>query len=342
MLTIKMLCYIIKVIHMEVFRMDNTITGYDVGALLYSPANAHLNIVDALIQERFPRPFSLAFCLEDTVRDEAVEEAETILFHTLEQISEAKNQRSFYLPLIFVRVRSPRQLLKLSQTFDRFSDILTGFILPKFFVDNCDDYISAIREGVDSGLGWRYMPIFESVLMIDLHTRYERLARVRDALAAVSERVLNIRVGGADLSQAFGLRRHVNNTIYDLHPVANLLSDIVSTFSQQYVVSGPVWEYYAGEGWDTGLRREIELDMLCGFTGKTVIHPNQIPVVNECLKVTAADYQDACRILNWDPRDARLVSASAGATRMNEYKTHTRWADKILRLARKYGIQDRN
>lgn len=321
--------------------MDSQITGYDVGALLYSPANAHLGIVEALAQERIPQPFSLAFCLEDTVRDDAVEEAEAMLSHTLEQICAAHKRRRFYLPLIFVRVRSPQQLRRLSGAFAPFSDILTGFILPKFFADNCDDYIRAIQEDIAAHLDWRYMPIFESAAMIDLRTRYGQLAQVRDALDAVSGRILNIRVGGADLSQAFGLRRHVNNTIYDLQPVANLLSDIVTTFSLRYVVSGPVWEYYAGEGWDTGLRREIELDMLCGFLGKTVIHPNQIPVVNECMKVTDADYQDACRILNWDPRDARLVSASAGATRMNEYKTHRRWADKILRLARKYGIQGR-
>lgn len=322
--------------------MDKKITGYDVGALMYSPANAHHDIVDAIVREHLPQPFSLAFCLEDTIRDEAVEEAEEILFHTLEQISAAQNKLAFYLPLIFVRIRSPRQLRKLSQAFAPFSNILTGFILPKFFADNCDDYISVIQDATRSHLGWHYMPIFESVSMIDLHTRYKRLAYVRDAMEPVSDRILNIRVGGADLSRAFGLRRHVNNTIYDLQPVANLLSDIVSTFTQRYVVSGPVWEYYAGKGWDTGLRREIELDMLCGFIGKTVIHPKQIPVVNECLKVSLSDYQDAKQILSWDPHTSHLVSASSEATRMNEYKTHLRWADRTICLAQRYGIRDRD
>lgn len=317
--------------------MDTLVTGYDVGALLYSPANARHGIVDALTGERLPRPFSLAFCLEDTVREEAVEEAEEQLFRTLEQISRASRERAFYLPLIFVRVRSPRQLRQLTRRFAPFFDILTGFILPKFFADNCGEYIGAIRDA-DPRL--RYMPIFESVCMIDLHTRYDLLAQVRDELDAVSERILNIRVGGADLSHAFGLRRHVNNTIYDLQPVAHLLSDISTTFAQRYVVSGPVWEYYAGQGWEAGLRREIELDMLCGFVGKTVIHPNQIPVVNDCLKVSAADCRDAEQILGWDPDSPRLVCAGGGATRMNEYKTHFRWAQRTVRLARIYGVRD--
>ena len=96
--------------------------------------------------------------------------------------------------------------------------------------------------------------------MIDLHTRYAHLHQVKSALESVSDRVLNIRVGGNDLSHAFGLRRRVSNTIYDVKPVADLLVDIVTTFATQYVVSGPVWEYYNGPGWDTGLRRELELD----------------------------------------------------------------------------------
>lgn len=36
----------------------------------------------------------------------------------------------------------------------------------------------------------------------------------------------------------------------------------------------------------------MELDLLNGFTGKTVIHPNQIPVVNEMLRVSQRDYAD--------------------------------------------------
>ena len=56
--------------------MSREITGYDVGALMYCPANGHKGIVDALREERFSRPFSLAFCLEDTVREDAVELAE--------------------------------------------------------------------------------------------------------------------------------------------------------------------------------------------------------------------------------------------------------------------------
>lgn len=131
----------------------------------------------------------------------------------------------------------------------------------------------------------------------------------------------------------------MDRTIYDLRPVADILIDIVTTFGDRYVVSGPVWEYYSGEGWDTGLRRELEMDLLNGFIGKTVIHPNQIPVVNEMLRVSVRDYADARAVLNWDAGSGRLVAASAGADRMNEYNTHFNWARKIVLRAERYGTR---
>ena len=58
--------------------------------------------------------------------------------------------------------------------------------------------------------------------------------------------------------------------------------------------------------------------------------------VNDCYKVAKSDYIDAKNILNWNPSTS-LVSGSALNERMNEYKTHTNWAKKILHLAEYYG-----
>ena len=316
--------------------MRKKLTGYDVGALLYCPANAHTSIVDALVEQRFPTPFSLAFCLEDTVRAEAVPEAEGMLETTLGRIAAAAEDHTFFLPPVFVRVRSPEHLLRLAERYAPFSGILAGFILPKLFTENCAQYVAAIRS-ISRTASYFYMPVLESASMLPLETRHAALAEVRDQLAEVSAAILNIRVGGNDLSHAFGLRRPVDRTIYDLGPVAAILLDIVTAFGARYVVSGPVWEYYAGPGWEEGLRRELELDLLNGFTGKTVIHPSQIPVVNEMLRVSSQDYADARSILNWD-KDG-LVAASRDGDRMNEYNTHFNWARRIVLRAERYGTK---
>lgn len=320
--------------------MLEQLSGYDVGALMYCPAYSHRTIADALLHEQYPKPFSLAFCLEDTVPEAVVKDAEKELFQILQQVSSNLTKESFYLPLIFIRVRTPQQLRKLADLYSPFAHILRGFILPKFFIESSRDYIQAIQEISAIYPSYYYMPIFESPSMIDLRTRYENLAVVKEQLDAVSKKILNIRVGGNDLSHAFGLRRTVHDTIYDIRPVSNLLIDIVTMFATQYVVSGPVWEYFAGDGWEEGLRKELSLDLLSGFIGKTVIHPNQIPVVNDMLKVSSRDYEDACNIVGWKKDCDLLVSSSTDATRMNEYKTHFNWANKILHLARIYGIKN--
>ena len=318
--------------------MRKELSGYDVGALMYCPANAHTTIADSLANERIPKPFSLAFCLEDTVHESAVIEAENRLYQTLGEIMKVSTEKAFYMPNIFIRIRNPEHLRSLAAVFKPFERILTGFILPKFFVENCHEYVQVIQE-IEKTTSYYYMPIFESSEMIDPGTRHKNLALVKEALEPISHMILNIRVGGNDLSHAFGLRRPVTRSIYDLRPVSHILIDIVSTFATQYVVSGPVWEYYSGDGWDTGLRKELELDILNGFTGKTVIHPKQIPIVNEMLKVSYSDYQDACSILKWDNSKGQMVSASADSGRMNEYNTHFNWANKIVLRAKKYGVK---
>lgn len=318
--------------------MFHSLAAYSVGALLYCPAGLHDSIVNTLLHNAIPAPFSLAFCLEDTVNDAHLAEAEDALLRTLEQIQRLHAEHSFYLPRIFVRIRSPLHLRRMAARLSGVSQVLTGFILPKFYTDNSQSYLAAM-EDISQSAEFSYMPIFESHAMAAPAGRLEQLAQLKEELEPVSDRILNLRVGGNDLSHVFGLRRGVSDTIYDLQPVARILLDVVSTFAADYVISGPVWEYYAGPGWDTGLERELRLDALNGFIGKTVIHPNQIPIVNRALQVTARDYADARSILSWDLDNAPMVARSVDAARMNEFKTHANWASKILALAQIYGVR---
>lgn len=312
--------------------------GYQVGALLYAPA-IQLNVVDTLVNQKIPAPFSFAFCLEDTIQNDRVEEAELELEQVLTQLLRAHRDQSFYLPKLFIRVRSVAQLKKLAVRFAPVSSILTGFILPKFFTDNCGQYIQAMEEiNAKADKPYYFMPIFESARMIDLTGRYEGLYAVKKQLERVSSAILNIRVGGNDLCHAFGLRRHSNQTIYEVQVIASLLTDIFAAFGTDYVVSGAVWEYYSGPDWEAGLARELSFDLLNGFVGKTAIHPKQVPIITRALQVSQADYEDARSILNWTPQQATLVAASAAKDRMNEYNTHCNWARRTLLLAEGFGV----
>lgn len=320
--------------------MKNSSLYYSVGPLLYCPASRE-TIAQSVISERFGNSFSLSLCLEDTINDLYVEAAEHTLVSSLCQICSAMEKTSFYLPKIFIRVRHPEQILHILQLAGSSSFIISGFIIPKFSLENADAYIqSIIRANEQSQKPLYFMPIYESACLTDLRRRYDLLYGLKDKLTRIEELVLNIRVGGNDLCHLFSFRRHVTESIHKIRPVADIFSDIITVYGMEYVVSGPVWEYFSGDGWDTGLRRETADDRLCGFIGKTVIHPNQIDIVNRAYQVASKDYEDAQSILSWKERQISCVSANPGHERMNELKTHRNWAQQILFQAEAFGVRD--
>lgn len=320
--------------------MKNNILHYSVGALLYCPANRK-SIVDSIKSEKFGTKFSLALCLEDTIHDSFVEEAERTLIDSIYKLFISYERQPFFLPKIFIRVRNPKQITYLTKAFGSSIKMITGYIIPKFTIENAKEYIQAIIKGNESAKKSLYMmPIYENSSIVDLRKRFDILYCLKDVLSKVEELVLNIRVGGNDLCHLFGFRRNSDESIHNIKPISHIFSDIVTVYGMDYVVSGPVWEYYSGYHWKEGLVQEICDDRLCGFIGKTVIHPNQISVVNEAYKVSEKDFHDATSILNWNQNSHSLVSSNLAKERMNEYKTHSHWAQQTLYLAEAFGIKD--
>ncbi len=316
----------------------NSELGYSIGALLYTPA-LNARVGQAVVQGTFETPFSLALCLEDTISPDLVPQAEAQLVQTLRTIRDGA-EKGISLPRIFVRVREPEQMERVWTSIRDCREIFTGFIFPKYTVTNGPAYNHALERLNEKSHRTIYMmPILESPDLADFRRRPEVLGGIRDLVDSVSQLVLNVRVGGNDFCNQFSVRRHYDETIYDILPIAQLLGDILTAFLRDYVVSGPVWEFFASDNheWKKGLQRELKLDKLNGFVGKTVIHPKQIPVVNDMLKVTRMDWEDAKAILNWNESGLQ-VGKSFGGERMNEVRTHYNWARKILLLADRYGV----
>lgn len=320
--------------------MKNDVLYYSVGALLYCPADQK-NIAESVKTERFGKKYSLALCLEDTINDNFVARAERMLAASVQDIYESTQRQSFYLPKIFIRVRNAGQIGRIASSLGGAMKIIAGFIIPKFSAGTAMDYIHEIvRLNEKTGQKIYMMPIYESASILDLRSRMDVLYSLKDILDKVEDLVLNIRVGGNDLCHLFGLRRHADESIHRMMPIANIFADIITVYGMDYVVSGPVWEYYSGDSWDAGLRAEIRDDKLCGFVGKTAIHPKQIPVINNAFKVSRADYEDAQSILHWDTDEDSFVFGSRTQGRMNEYKTHGNWARQTLFLAEAFGIRE--
>ena len=313
---------------------------YEVGALLYSPANTD-KLLRQIISQRIAPPYSAVLCLEDSVGDSAVEEAERFLLGTLLKINLISQSTDKYIPKIFIRVRCPEQALSLYKRAGSSFRVVTGFVFPKYTLSNADAYNNAVREVNKSCDRPVYMmPILESNDILSLTTRIAVLSQLKEKIAEMGDLVLNIRVGGNDFCSAFGLRRNIDQTIYDIGVINSCLTDILNIFAQDYVVSAPVWEYFdtgTSDAWKKGLKKELKLDRLNGFIGKTAIHPSQVAAINKALRVTMSDYKDAVSILDWNCESSG-VEKSRSNGRMNEVKCHTKWAMKTVALARTYGI----
>ena len=99
---------------------------YKVGGLLYTPAlNSHIG--DRIKNKTIDGISSIALCLEDSIEDDALSQAERELCKTLSQLEGVSE-----LPLLFIRVRTPQHLKKVHQMLGGLSDLLCGYVLPKF------------------------------------------------------------------------------------------------------------------------------------------------------------------------------------------------------------------
>ena len=314
---------------------------YGVGALFYSPA-LNKKIAYSILSGQLGKGYSVALCLEDTIADFAVGQALEQLENTFKTLHQAATTHNVTLPKIFVRVRNPEQISVVYQRISGFDNVFSGFIFPKYSLANADEYNKEFSKTLSESSKRLYMmPILESEDIVDYATRSSVLIQIKQKIDGMKSHILNVRVGGNDFSNAFGVRRRIDETIYDILPVSQLLCDILTVFSRDYVVSGPVWEYYSSNNdeWLIGLKRELKYDILNGFIGKTVIHPNQISVVVDSLKVNKQDYDDAMEILSWRDDSALLVGGSAQKERMNEVNTHLHWAKRIAALAAVYGVK---
>lgn len=342
---------------------DRDTLQYCLGATLYMPGTK--DIKEKVLHHQLDVT-SLVMCCEDAIKEEDLPIAEqNILDHMdffADKIAAGKLTHDD-IPLIFVRVRNPQQ-------FERFADritakqasVLTGFNFPKFSSKNALHVLQTLVK-VNNRLGVVLygMPILEGPEVAFHELRGQELLLLRNILEPYKNLILNVRVGGTDMSSLFGVRRGINSTVYDIMPVRDALSDVLNFFNRynDYCVSAVVWEYFRAYKDDDindvikrnfhnalikgqeivnpaidGLMKEVLIDRANGFVGKTIIHPTHARFVNAMFTVVEEEYNDAVQILN----TSGGVVKSAHGDKMNEIGPHRRWAEKIVKRAAVYGV----
>lgn len=336
------------------------------GATLYIPATRPDLLND--VKKMYRRgATSVVVCLEDSIPDDRVKEAEDNLFNLLEKLKDEDREE---LPLIFVRPRSPKHFYKIAERNTGQLKSLTGFVFPKFDASSsrAHDFAKGIKNvNKAEKLNLYYMPVIESPSVIYRETRKATLSNVSHAIALSNDNVLAVRIGATDMSSAYGLRRSRDYTVYDVHVVSSAIADIVNVLGRAEsgnIITGAVWEHFAPaprtfktllresifsgddelrtklltESYDTFIR-EIQIDKLNGITGKTVIHPSHISIVNSLMVVTHEEYCDAMDILK-DENEKGGAYSSMYKNKMNEVKPHRVWAERILNRSKAFGVSN--
>lgn len=331
------------------------------GATLYVPGNRD-DLVGSLAKRANGGATSLVIDLEDAISDDDSAHAFDATVHALRTLSTPGA-----LPaMLFVRVRTTDQITALAAALPEDS-ALTGFVLPKFDARSGPELLDAVEAAARTQRGPLYvMPVLESPDVVYREVRDTELVRIRELLNAHRDRVLAVRIGATDLCGMFGIRRDRDLTIYDVRVVADSIASIVNLLGRSdgtgFVISGPVWEYFANHermfiprlrqtpfreqnavyfreqlvSRDLdGLLREIALDRANGITGKTVIHPLHVGPVHALSTVSHEEYQDALDILSGDTGGVR---SSSYRNKMNELRPHRNWAHKVLDRAAVFGV----
>ncbi|KAB2333585.1 HpcH/HpaI aldolase/citrate lyase family protein [Bacillus mesophilum] len=354
-------------------RSDKDQLAYALGATLYMPATRP-NIHQDLLSKKHSGLTSMVICLEDAIGDWEVERAEKLVVEELLRLQEDM-QKGFIqeddLPLLFIRIRSYEQLLRLINQAEHALSLLTGIVIPKFNPVNGTEIINEIQMlHQRENFKLYVMPILETKEIIYKETRLDELLRIKAALDKFSDYVLNVRIGATDFCGLFGIRRNTDTTIYDIAVMRDCITDILNIFSRSdspYLVSGPVWEHfsskerrlkpqlrqtpfrqrYGQKGLELrtdlidqqmdGLIREVLMDITNGIIGKTIIHPTHIKAVQALNTVSCEEYLDAKMILE-QADGQKGVLKSSYSNKMNEIKPHYYWAEKTIKKSLIYGV----
>ncbi|MFF2232390.1 HpcH/HpaI aldolase/citrate lyase family protein [Streptomyces anulatus] len=235
------------------------------GATLYSPATRP-SLADDVLKQAARGVVSMVLCLEDSIDDAEVTDAEANLIrqfaalaaHDAASGNAARSPEDATgtagavdadVPLLFIRVREPAQITDLVRRLGDSVRMLSGFVLPKFTEDRGRQFLEALAEA-ETACGRRLfaMPVLESPELLHLETRGEILQGIARSVDKHRDRVLALRLGVTDFCSAYGLRRAPDMTAYDVHIVASVIADVVNVLGRAdgtgFTITGPVWEYF--------------------------------------------------------------------------------------------------
>lgn len=295
------------------------VSPYALGATLYMPAT-RADILDIVLGLKLPDLRSVVICLEDAVAVTDVSSALQNLRNLLIRIN-AVGGRPESGPLVFVRPRDVEMAAILNDW--PLMPLIDGFVVPKLTLTTLPSWARAVS---DKRL--QLMPTLETKEVYSPGAMVELGEAMKQTLG---HQVIALRIGGNDLMGCLGLRRNPAATLYQtpMGYVIPMLAGILG--AQGFALTAPVFEQLGTPGL---LAEELALDISHGLVGKTAIHPSQVSLIQDGLRVGLDELNCANLILN---------SAAPAVFKHNEAMcepaTHYNWATKIVQRAQFQGVQ---
>jgi citrate lyase beta subunit len=207
-------------------------------------------------------------------------------------------------------------------------ELLDGFVMPKVDMCSLSNWRMACQNLSTDQL---LMPTLETAALFNPHHNQELAIGFKEAF---SQPVFALRIGGNDLFAALRLRRPKNSIVYDT-PIGTLAYQLLGCFVPHgFYLTAPVFEYLDQP---TLFMQELTRDVSLGLVGKTVIHPNQIALVQQAYCVPASTLDEAQAILH---SEAKAVFKYNNT--MLEPATHRAWATEIINRAKVFGTINNN
>jgi citrate lyase beta subunit len=288
-----------------------TINPLELGATLFVPAS-HKDIKTIASGKKYPKLRSILIDFEDGLdennREESLQQLQTFL-------KEYEKKELF----VFVRPTNPTIL----QTILNFDNVekLHGFVLPKFSLNNADDYLALMSQ-----IQMPFMPSIETQELFDNN----KLLELKTKLLSFREQIILVRIGVEDMLKSLKMKRRCSQSLFDIAVTSHTIANFLSTFkSSGFAVSGGVYPCFKDS---EGFMHEVKRDLIEGFVSKTIIHPNQIELFEECYRVKQEDFDEAVALCQSEK------AVFAHNNKMQETVTMTPYAQDIILRSELYGL----
>ena len=294
--------------------MRENIHALELGGTLFVPAS-HKNLEAVLSGKKHPDLRSVVIDFEDGLANADRQEALDKLPILLKNLKETTLLR-------FIRPQNQKMLKELLKL--EFINNIDGFILPKFGLENADDYLSLFPIS-DLPLSSHIMPSIEGKELFDI----QQLQKLREILLPHQKQIICIRFGAQDMLRQLSLRQ--DGSIYNMLVPSQVIANILTTFKPfGFEISAPVYPNFSD---NEGFQKEITYELQNGLISKTIIHPNQIQPLNQLYKVSEVELKIAQQILE---REDGVLNLNGS---MGEQKTQSSWAEIVIKSSRYYGLK---